>query len=143
MGIAEIYAGQSPEEKLEIVRQATRERPTLFIGDGINDAPALQAATVGVAFGMNSDIAAEAAGAVILTPSLGEINELIHIGERMRSIALQSALGGIALSLIGMLAAAVGLLSPLQGAIAQELIDLAAVLNALRVALPGRPSSSP
>lgn len=136
VGISEVYAGKSPEEKLEIVREATREAPTLFIGDGINDAPALQAATVGVAFGQNSDIAAEAAGAVILTPSLGEINELIHIGSRMRTIALQSAVGGIALSLLGMTAAATGLMSPLQGAIAQEVIDLLAVLNALRVALP-------
>lgn len=134
VGITEVYAGQSPEQKLEIVKAATRQAATLFIGDGINDAPALQAATVGVAFGQNSDIAAEAAGAVILKPSMGEVNELIHIALRMRTIALQSAAGGMALSLIGMVAASVGWISPLQGAIAQELIDLAAVLNALRVA---------
>jgi len=65
------------------------------------------------------------------------VDELIHIGRRMRRIALQSAVGGMALSLVGMLAAAAGLLPPVGGAIAQEVIDIAAVLNALRVTLPG------
>ena len=66
VGITEVYAGQSPEEKLAIVREETARAPTLFLGDGINDAPALAAATVGIAFGQNSDITAEAAGAVIM-----------------------------------------------------------------------------
>jgi cation transport ATPase len=94
------------------------------------------AATAGVAFGQNSDITAEAADAVILETSLAKVDELIHIGQRMRRIALQSAVGGMALSAVGMLAAATGYLSPMAGAVAQEVIDLAAVLNALRVALP-------
>jgi P-type E1-E2 ATPase len=136
VGIAEVHAGKSPEEKVQIVREETKRSKTLFVGDGINDAPAMQAATVGVAFGMSSDITAEAADAVILDPSLGKVDELMHIGRRMRSIALLSALGGMGLSVIGMIAAAFGWLSPIEGAIAQEIIDLAAVLNAVRAVLP-------
>ena len=136
VGIKEIHAAKSPEEKVAIVRQETSKAKTLFVGDGINDAPAMQAATVGVAFGMSSDITAEAADAVILDASLGKVDELMHIGRRMRSIALLSAVGGMALSVIGMIAAAFGLLSPIEGAIAQEIIDLAAVLNAVRAAFP-------
>jgi heavy metal translocating P-type ATPase len=136
VGISEIYSGQSPEQKVAIVREETNKAKTLFVGDGINDAPAMQAATVSIAFGLNSDIAAEAADAVILESSLGKVDELIHIGRRMRSIALQSAVGGMALSALGMLAAAFGLLPAIDGAVAQELIDLVAVLNAARMALP-------
>src|SRR5581483_5527451 len=136
VGIEDVYAGQSPEEKLRIVREETAKGPTLFLGDGINDAPAMQAATVGVAFGHNSDITAEAADAVVLEASLGDVDELIHIGHRMRRIALQSAIGGMTLSMIGMIAAAAGWLHPVPGAIAQEVIDVLAVLNALRVAAP-------
>ncbi len=136
VGITEVYAGQTPEQKVGIVEAETRKARTLFIGDGINDAPALQTATVGVAFGPNSDITSEAADAVILTTSLGKVDELIHVSHRMRSIALQSALGGMAASLAGMVAAALGYLPPLEGAILQEVIDLAAVVNAVRVALP-------
>jgi cation transport ATPase len=96
----------------------------------------MQAATVGVAFGQASDIAAEAADAVILQASLAKVDELIHISRRFRAIALQSAIGGMALSLMGMIAAALGYLPPLAGAVAQEVIDLAAVLNAVRVSFP-------
>ncbi len=136
VGITEVYAGQSPEQKVEIVERETRQARTLFIGDGINDAPALMTATVGVAFGPNSDITSEAADAVILTTSLEKVDELIHISHRMRSIALQSAIGGMAASIVGMIAAAAGYLPPLEGAILQEIIDFAAVINAVRVALP-------
>ena len=136
VGINDLHFSKSPEEKVEIVRAETRQQKTLFLGDGINDAPAMQAATVGVAFGQASDIAAEAADAVILQASLGKVDELIHISRRMRSIALQSAVGGMALSVLGMGAAALGYLPPIAGAVAQEIVDLAAVLNALRVALP-------
>lgn len=137
-GIREVYAEQTPEQKLAIVGEAMRQAPTMFVGDGINDAPALLAATVGVAFGPGSDIAAEAADAVLLEPSLLRVDQLLHISRRMRTIALQSAGFGMAMSLIGMGAAAVGWLPPLAGAIAQEGVDLFAVLNAVRAAMPGR-----
>ncbi len=136
VGISEVYAGKTPEEKVAIVKEETAKGPTLFVGDGINDAPALMAATVGVAFGSQNDITTEAADAVVLETALAKIDELIHIGRRMRRIALQSALGGMAASMIGMVAAAFGYLPPIWGAIGQEVIDLLAVLNAVRVALP-------
>ena len=136
VGITEVYAGQTPEQKVAIVEAETKRARTLFIGDGINDAPALMTATVGVAFGPNSDITSEAADVVILTTSLSKVDELIHVSHRMRSIALQSAVGGMVASVVGMTAAALGYLPPLEGAILQEIIDLAAVVNAVRVALP-------
>ena len=136
VGITELHSAKSPEDKVDIVRKEASLAPTLFLGDGINDAPAMKAATVGVAFGVQSDITSEAADAVILETSLGRVDELIHIARRMRRIALQSAIGGMALSIIGMIAAAFGYLPPIGGAVAQEVIDLAAVLNAVRVALP-------
>jgi cation transport ATPase len=91
---------------------------------------------VGVAFGLSSDITSEAADAVIMETSLGKVDELMHIGRRMRRIALESAVGGMALSVLGMIAAAFGYLPPVAGVITQELIDLVAVLNAVRVAMP-------
>jgi heavy metal translocating P-type ATPase len=136
VGITEMHAGKSPEEKVAIVERETINAKTLFVGDGINDAPALMAATVGVAFGSSNDITTEAADAVILDTSLAKVDELMHIGRRMRRIALQSALGGMAASFLCMIAAALGFLPPIGGAIAQEVIDLVAVLNAVRVALP-------
>jgi heavy metal translocating P-type ATPase len=136
VGIEEVHASQSPEQKLELVRAETRRAKTLFLGDGINDALALSAATVGIAFGKQNDVAAEAAGAVVLDNSLEKVDELLHISRRLRRIALESALGGMALSLVGMLLAAIGHLPPVAGALAQEVIDVAAVLNALRAAVP-------
>jgi len=138
VGINEMHAGKSPEEKLAIVRAETAKGKTLYLGDGINDAPALMAATVGVAFGQNSDITCEAAGAVIMNTSLAKVDEFFHIGKRMRAIALQSAVGGIVLSLAGMILASFGRLPPVAGAITQELIDVVVVLNALRAAWPPR-----
>ncbi|MGD9723154.1 MAG: heavy metal translocating P-type ATPase [Pirellulales bacterium] len=136
VGIRDVFASQSPEQKVDIVRRETARAKTLFLGDGINDAPALTAATVGVAFGQNSEITTEAAGAVIMDSTLTRVDEFLHISRRMRSIALQSALGGMALSLVGMGFAAAGWLPPVAGAIAQEVIDVLAVVNALRVAVP-------
>jgi heavy metal translocating P-type ATPase len=136
MGISEAYGGKSPEEKVEIVRQLTARERTLFLGDGINDAPAMLNATVGIALGVNSDITAEAAGAVILQSSLASVDELIHIGVRMRQIALTSAVGGMLLSMIGMCASSLGYLAPIEGAILQEVIDLLSILNSLRMILP-------
>lgn len=138
VGIDEVHAEKSPEEKLELVRAWTAQGSTFFVGDGINDAPALMAATVGIAIGKHSDITAEAADAVVMDSSLAKIDELIHIGARFKRIVLQSAGGGMLVCLAGMAFAAAGWLTPVAGAILQELIDLAAVLNALRAALPPR-----
>jgi cation transport ATPase len=90
---------------------------------------------------VNSDITAEAAGAVILQSSLASVDELIHIGHRMRRIALLSAVGGMTLSLAGMGAAAAGYLTPIEGALLQEGIDLLSILNALRMIIPAGPLS--
>ncbi len=136
VGIKEVFFSQSPEQKLEIVRDETKAAKTLFLGDGINDAPSLTAATIGIAFGQNSDITGEAAGAVILDSSLLKVDELLHIGSRMRKIALQSAVGGMLLSIVGMAFARLGYLPPVADAIPHEVIDALAVLNALRAATP-------
>lgn len=137
VGITEVHASQSPEDKVAITRTEAERAPTLFIGDGINDAPALATATVGIAFGHQSEITSEAAGAVIMDTSLKRIDEFFHISRRMRRIALQSAVGGMVLSVAGMLLAFAGYLPPVAGAVFQEVIDLASVLNALRAATPG------
>ncbi|XAM00800.1 heavy metal translocating P-type ATPase [Phycisphaeraceae bacterium D3-23] len=136
VGITEVFGGQSPEQKVAIVRAETAKNPTAFVGDGINDAPALLAATVGIAMGTQSDVTTEAAGAVIMDSSLRKIDQLMHIGRRMRRIALQSVLIGMSLSIVGMGFAAAGYLPPVTGAILQEGIDIFAVLNALRTAMP-------
>ena len=136
VGIEHVHFSQSPEQKLEIVRRETGSAKTVYLGDGINDAPALTAATIGIAFGQNSDITGESADAVIMDSSLLKVDELFHIGDRMRRIALQSAVGGIFLSLIGMGFAGLGYITPVAGALIQELIDVAAILNALRAAIP-------
>jgi heavy metal translocating P-type ATPase len=136
VGITEVHAQQSPEQKLALVRAETAKARTLYVGDGINDAPAMMAATVGMAIGQNSDVTAEAAGVVIMDNSLEKVDEFMHISRRMRIIALQSAVGGMALSVIGMVFAATGHLTPVAGAITQEVVDVLAVLNALRAAFP-------
>jgi P-type E1-E2 ATPase len=136
VGITEIHAPRQPEEKLAIVRRETAAAKTLYVGDGINDAPAMMAATVGIAIGQNSDVTSEAAGVVIMDNVLSKVDEFFHISRRMRTIALQSAVGGMLLSLMGMVAAAFGLLDPVQGAVIQEVIDVVAVLNAVRAAFP-------
>jgi heavy metal translocating P-type ATPase len=140
-GIEEVHSSQSPEQKVEFVKNCVAQEPTLFVGDGINDAPALLAATAGIALGDKSGIAAQSAGAVILTPDLRQVDQLLHIARRMRRIALQSALGGIALSLAAMALASTGALTPTLGALTQEAIDIFAVLNALRVSITRDPLS--
>jgi heavy metal translocating P-type ATPase len=135
IGITEVYAEKTPEEKVAIVRAETLKARTLYVGDGINDAPALMSATVGIAIGQNSDITTESAGVVIMDSSLEKVDEFMHISRRMRQIALQSAIGGMALSVIGMALASAGLLSPVAGAVSQEIIDVLAIFNALRAAI--------
>jgi len=132
VAISEIHAEVSPEGKVKIVREETAKAKTLFLGDGINDAPAMLTATVGVAFGVGA-VTSEAASAVIVDASLARVDELLHLSGRMRRIALQSAVGGMALSVVGMFVAALGYLPPVAGALAQEVIDLVVVFNALRV----------
>ena len=138
LGIRETLASQNPEQKVAVVRAETQKAPTLFMGDGINDAPALASATVGIAFGQHSSVTAEAAGAVILESTLVKVDELLHISIAMRRIMLQSVIGGMALSLIAMGFAAGGFITPVAGALLQEGIDIAAIANALRLAVAGR-----
>lgn len=140
-GIGEVRFSQSPEEKLRFVKEVAAAGPVLYVGDGINDAPSLLAATVGIALGDKGEIAVQAADAAILQPSLRRVDQLIHIGRRMRRIALESAVGGMVLSAGCMVLAAAGWLTPSAGALAQEGIDILAVLNALRVGMgPGADS---
>ncbi|HYT67236.1 MAG TPA: heavy metal translocating P-type ATPase [Vicinamibacterales bacterium] len=134
VAVSDIRAGTSPEQKVAIVREETARARTVFIGDGINDAPALMAASVGIAFGQHSDVTSEAARVVIVDSSLSKVDELMHVSYRLRRVALQSAIGGMILSMVGMGAAAAGMLGPVAGAMTQEAIDVVAVLNALRTA---------
>ncbi len=138
--IEEIIADQSPEQKLQVVRAEAARAPTLYVGDGINDAPAMTAAAVAVAIGGGA-IAGQAAGAVLLDGQLSRLDQLIHIGRQLRVVALQSAIGGMLLSAVGMGFAAAGALPPIAGAVTQELIDLVAVLWALRAARVPQPLS--
>lgn len=133
VGMTEALSSVSPEQKLDFVKQETKAGPTAFLGDGINDAPAMTAATVGIAFGRHNDVTSEAASAVVLDSSFDHVDELMHIGRRMRRIALQTAIGGIVLSSVGMVFALFGLLPPIAGAITQEIIDVLAIANATRV----------
>ncbi|HHF7368344.1 TPA: heavy metal translocating P-type ATPase [Legionella bozemanae] len=133
LGVAEIHASQTPEQKLDIVREEVKKAPTVFMGDGINDAPALTAATVGIAFGEFSNVTAEAASAVIMENTFNKVDELFHLSLKTRKIVLQSALGGMGLSIIGMCFAALGYIPPVTGAIVQEFIDIIAIMNALRL----------
>ncbi|WP_416209902.1 heavy metal translocating P-type ATPase [Legionella sp. PATHC035] len=138
LNLKEIHASQSPEQKLAIVREERKKAPTLFMGDGINDAPALTAATVGIAFGQYSNITSEAAGVVLMENTLNKVDELIHLSLGTRKIALQSAVGGMLLSVIGMSFASIGYITPVTGAILQEVIDALAIVNALRLAWGGK-----
>lgn len=134
LGVDEVLAEQSPSDKLAQVAARSATSPTVMVGDGINDAPALAAAGVGVAMGARgATAAAQAAGIVLLIDRLDRLAEALHIAQRTRSIAMQSALAGMGLSLLAMATAAAGWLAPLYGALLQEAIDVAVIANALRV----------
>lgn len=133
LGINNYYFSQSPEEKLKIVAKKSKQKATIFMGDGINDAPALNIADVGIAFGKNNSVTSFSADCVILENSLIKVDELFHISENTRKIILQSAIGGMALCFVGMFLAAFGTINPAQSALLQEIIDLVAILNALRL----------
>ncbi len=133
LGVDEVVAEATPQQKIDAVLKAKAKAPTMMVGDGINDAPALAAADIGVAMGARgAAAAAEAADIVLLVDRIGRLNEAMDIARHTRTIALQSVIVGLALSSAGMVLAAFGYLPPLAGALAQEAIDVAVILNALR-----------
>ncbi len=136
LGVDRVYAEQSPEDKLEVVRRlrANRElRPVVMVGDGVNDAPALATADLGIAMGAaGATVSSETADAVITVDRIDRVADAIHSGRRALRIARQSVLAGMSLSIAAMGVAAAGYLAPVAGALFQEAIDLAVILNALR-----------
>jgi soluble P-type ATPase len=132
-----VLAERVPSDKVDAVRSEQRLHPTIMVGDGINDAPALAAADVGIALGARgASASSEAADVVILADRLDRVGEAIVIARRARHIAIQSIVAGMGLSMLAMLAAALGWLQPVPAAILQELIDVAVILNALRALKP-------
>jgi len=129
-----VRADLTPDQKVLLVLSERKNGPVMMVGDGVNDAPALAAADVGVAMGARGTAAsAEAAEVVLLVDQLDRLLPGLEIARRSRRIALESVGIGIGLSFVGMIAAALGYLAPVQGAVLQEVIDVAVILNALRV----------
>jgi P-type E1-E2 ATPase len=136
LGVGRVYAEQSPEDKLEVVRSVGSDpelRPVIMVGDGVNDAPALAIADLGIAMGAaGATVSSETADAVITVDRVDRVADAVHTGRRALHIARQSVLAGMGLSLAAMVVAAAGYLPPVGGALFQEVIDLAVILNALR-----------
>ena len=134
IGVDEVLAERTPAEKVEAVRSASRTHCTVMVGDGINDAPALAAADIGVAIGARGSTASSEAADIVLTVDrLSRLSEAITIARRTRRITRQSVYAGIGMSAVAMVFAAFGLLPPVAGALLQEVIDVTVILNALRV----------
>jgi P-type E1-E2 ATPase len=128
-----VRAELTPDQKVMLVLAERKHGPVMMIGDGVNDAPALAAADLGVAMGARGAAAsAEAADVVLLVDRLDRILPALRIAKRSRRIALESVVAGLGLSVAGMIAAAFGYVTPVQGALLQEVIDVAVILNALR-----------
>jgi heavy metal translocating P-type ATPase len=137
VGVDRLLAERTPEEKVEAVRDARLAGATIMVGDGVNDAPALALADVGVAMGARGATAAsEAADVVLASDRLAGLAEAVRIAKRTRRIALQSVVAGMGLSIAAMIVAAAGYLPPVAGALVQEAIDVAVILNALRTLRP-------
>ena len=136
LGVDRVYAEQSPEDKLEVVRSIRAEPglcPVIMVGDGVNDAPALAIADLGIAMGAaGATVSSETADAVVTVDRVDRVADAIHTGRRALHIARQSVLAGMGLSLAAMGVAALGYLPPIAGALLQEAVDLAVILNALR-----------
>jgi heavy metal translocating P-type ATPase len=136
LGVDRVYSEQSPEDKLDVVRTLAGEaalRPVMMVGDGVNDAPALAVADLGVAMGAaGATVSSETADAVITVDRVDRVADAVHIGRRALHIARQSVLVGMSLSFAAMAIAAAGYLPPIAGALLQEAIDLAVIVNALR-----------
>jgi heavy metal translocating P-type ATPase len=136
-----VLADREPADKVDAVATEQRQNITVMVGDGINDAPALAAANVGIALGARgASASSEAADVVILVDRLDRVSDAILIAKRTRSIAMQSIISGMALSALAMAFAAIGWLPPVAGALTQEAIDVAVILNALRALSPGHRS---
>jgi heavy metal translocating P-type ATPase len=132
-----VLADRVPSDKVDAVRSEQRLHPTVMVGDGINDAPALASADVGIALGARgASASSEAADVVILADRLDHVGEAIVIAQRARRIAIESIVAGMGLSMLAMLAATFGWLKPVPAAIVQEVIDVAVILNALRALTP-------
>jgi P-type E1-E2 ATPase len=133
LGLDAVRADLTPDQKVLLVLTERKNGPVMMVGDGVNDAPALAAADIGVAMGARGAAAsAEAASVVLLVDDLGRLVSGLEVAKRSRGIAVESVVAGIGLSMAGMVAAALGYLTPVQGALLQEAIDVAVILNALR-----------
>jgi P-type E1-E2 ATPase len=145
LGLDGLRAGLTPDQKVLLVLSERKHGPVMMVGDGVNDAPALAAADVGMAMGARGAAAsAEAADVVLLVDRIDRLGPGIEIARASRRIAVESVVAGIGLSVIGMIAAAYGYLTPVQGALLQEAIDVAVILNALRALriTPHEPTTS-